>query len=80
MLLGPVPKPKVRLPKGLCAVFWSWGLRRHCPETLLTPPEVEVDDGGVAEADLEEVGFDAAEDEGVDAPETNAAIGGPGNV
>ena len=43
---------------------------------LLTPPEVEVDEGKEG-ADLEEVGLD---EEGVEAPETNAAIGGPGNV
>ena len=77
MLLCPTPKPNVRLPKWLCAAFWTGGLRRHRPEEmLLTPPEVEVDDGKEA-ADLEEVGLD---DEGVEAPETNAAIGGPGNV
>ena len=53
-------------------------MRRHRPEEALpTLPEVEVDDG--EEADLEEVGLDE-EEGGAEAPETNAATGGPGNV
>lgn len=51
---------------------------------MLTLPEalVEVDDGAdaVEEADLEAVGLDEAVEEGAEAPETNAAIAGPGNV